>query len=164
MSDPVFHLSPPNPVTQEMMFDGWLDGKRHIYPLLAQYEDTDAGGIVYHSNYINYAERGRSACLRCYGVDLAHYIAAHQQTFVIRHIDISYAQPARLSDKLHVVSRMVKAGAASGVLEQIVQSAEDGHIFARLLVQAAWVSLETGPVRFPPELRKIIAAMRDDDA
>lgn len=151
----------PDDISRDVMMNGWMDETRHLYPLVVQYEDTDAGGIVYHSNYVNFAERGRSACLRCFGVDLGSWLAEHQQTFVIRRVEVDFIQPARLSDRLVVSTRMIKAGAASGVMEQIVASAETGHIFARLQVHAAWVHLEKGPVRFPPELKEIIHALRD---
>ncbi len=151
----------PDTISADVMLDGWMDKTRHLYPLVVQYEDTDAGGIVYHSNYVNFAERGRSACLRCFGVDLATWLSEHQQTFVIRRVEVDFIQPARLSDKLIVSTRMIKAGAASGLMEQIVASAETGHIFARLHVHAAWVHLEKGPVRFPSELKDIIQALRD---
>ena len=44
---------------------GWFQDGSHFYPLLAQFEDTDAGGIVYHAQYLAFAERARSAWLRC---------------------------------------------------------------------------------------------------
>ena len=45
--------------------DGWLEEGAHHYLLRVQFEDTDAGGIVYHANYLAFAERARSALLRC---------------------------------------------------------------------------------------------------
>ena len=49
--------------------DGHLDDTVHRYHLRVQYEDTDAGGIVYHAQYLAFAERARSAWLRCLGID-----------------------------------------------------------------------------------------------
>ena len=54
----------------DALMDGWVEGDEHIYPLAVQYEDTDAAGIVYHANYISYAERGRTALLRLMGVNM----------------------------------------------------------------------------------------------
>ena len=39
----------------------------HYFPIRVYYEDTDAGGIVYHANYLRFAERARSECLRLIG-------------------------------------------------------------------------------------------------
>ena len=61
----------------ETVMNGWLEDDAHIYPLMVQYEDTDAAGIVYHANYINFAERARTALLRCMGEVNAEYAAGH---------------------------------------------------------------------------------------
>ena len=50
--------------------DGLVEGGAHHYLLRVQFEDTDAGGIVYHANYLAFAERARSAYLRC--IDIRH--------------------------------------------------------------------------------------------
>ena len=47
------------------VLDGWVADGAHHYLLRVQFEDTDAGGIVYHANYLAFAERARSAYLRC---------------------------------------------------------------------------------------------------
>ena len=53
----------------DAMLDGRFDAGNHLYPLRVQYEDTDAGGIVYHAQYLAFAERARSAWFRCLGID-----------------------------------------------------------------------------------------------
>ena len=58
--------------------DGAMAGPSHHYPMIVQYEDTDAGGIVYHANYVKFAERGRSALLRLCGINLQHYSRRHK--------------------------------------------------------------------------------------
>ena len=59
--------------TPEGMLDGWCvslpDADIHHYLLRVQYEDTDLGGIVYHANYLKFAERARSAYLRLLGIN-----------------------------------------------------------------------------------------------
>ena len=48
--------------------DGWVEDGAHYYLLRVQFEDTDTGGIVYHANYLAFAERARSAYLRCVNI------------------------------------------------------------------------------------------------
>ena len=50
---------------------GRLDHGVHYFPVRVYYEDTDAQGIVYHANYLRFAERARTEMLRLVG-------AAHQ--------------------------------------------------------------------------------------
>ena len=51
--------------------DGWVADGCHHYPLRVQFEDTDAGGIVYHANYLAFAERARSSFCLLYTSDAA---------------------------------------------------------------------------------------------
>ena len=66
--------------------DGVLDGRKHDYHLRVQYEDTDAGGIVYHAQYLAFAERARSAWLRCLGIDQPRLLSEDQQAFIVRQM------------------------------------------------------------------------------
>ena len=76
--------------------DGWFDGITHRYPLRVNFEDTDAGGIVYHAQYLAFAERGRSAWLRCAGIDQPALLADAGTGFVVRRIEIDFLAAAGL--------------------------------------------------------------------
>ena len=76
--------------------DGRFDGITHCYPLRVQYEDTDAGGIVYHAQYLAFAERGRSAWLRCAGINQPALLADAGTGFVVRRIEIDFLAAAGL--------------------------------------------------------------------
>ena len=54
--------------TGALQLDGWIEEGTHNYLLRVQYEDTDLGGIIYHANYLKFAERARSSYLRCLGI------------------------------------------------------------------------------------------------
>ena len=66
-------------MSEKVMSEVWagIAGRRmgavHVLPVRIYYEDTDAGGVVYHANYLKYCERARSDCLRLLGI--------HQQQF-----------------------------------------------------------------------------------
>ena len=60
--------------------------KAHRYLVRVYYEDTDAGGIVYHANYLRFAERGRTEALRDLGVPHAEMSALHGLFFMVRRI------------------------------------------------------------------------------
>ena len=71
--------------------DGWVEDGAHYYLLRVQFEDTDAGGIVYHANYLAFAERARSAYLR--GIDIRQEetmvgVAEDSMMFVVRRLSI----------------------------------------------------------------------------
>ena len=133
----------------EAELNGRIQGGHHLYPLIVQYEDTDAGGVVYHSNYLNYAERGRSAFLRCLEIDLNEHLVKERKTILISRIEVDYLNPARLNQFIMVETRICDVGKVKLNLEQIIRNQEAGHIFARLQVQAVWVELDKGARRLP---------------
>ena len=94
--------------------DGHLDDVVHRYYLRVQYEDTDASGIVYHAQYLAFAERARSAWLRCLGIDQQALLTRDGNGFVVRHIDIDFVQAAALSAVLEITSEVMKTGGCIG--------------------------------------------------
>ena len=129
---------------------------KHLYGLVVQYEDIDAGGIVYHSTYLNFAERARSALLRASKFDVQYWLAEENQGFVITHIETDYLSPAKLHNRLIVETSCLQLGGASALLQQTINSFDRGHIFARVMVKAAWVDLELGPRKFPEPLQMVL--------
>ena len=71
-------------------------------PLLVNYEDTDAGGVVYYGNFLGYMERVRNAFLRLHGFPLRALADEHQILFVVREARLKYLLPAKLDDELEV--------------------------------------------------------------
>lgn len=75
------------------------------WPVTIYYEDTDAGGVVYHSNYLKFFERARTELLRSIGVS-QHTLLTQNIGFVVRHIDIDFLRGARLDEMLNVVTNI----------------------------------------------------------
>ncbi len=71
------------------------------WPIRVYYEDTDAGGLVYHANYIKYFERARTELLRRIGVS-QQVLFAQRIGFVVRHMEIDFVKGAKLDDSLIV--------------------------------------------------------------
>lgn len=145
------------------VIDGWQIDDTHHYPMLVQFEDTDAGGIVYHANYLSFAERGRSAWLRLIGIHQSTQIYDKKVGFVVRRAALDYVRPAKLGDELIIQTKMISLGKARLVAEQIICSAHDlahqtsekapkGHIFAKVEVEIVMVNEAGRPVRFAPDL------------
>ena len=143
--------------------DGWFNGITHCYPLRVQYEDTDAGGIVYHAQYMAFAERGRSAWLRCAGINQPALLADTGTGFVVRRIEIDFLAAAGLGAAIEVRSDLLRLGGASVKLQQTVKNIETGHILARLLVDVGFAILlhQTAPraCRLPAAVRSSLAGL-----
>ena len=89
------------------------------------YEDTDAGGIVYHTNYIKYCERARSEIF--FAQDKSP-TDGDNSGFVVKHIDANFLGMATLGDMLEVKSEVIKQKSASLIIKQTVFK-EEKRIF-----------------------------------
>jgi acyl-CoA thioester hydrolase len=116
---------------------------RHRYAVRVYYEDTDAGGIVYHATYLRYAERARTEALRDLGVPHAELVRQCNLMFVVRRIEVDYLRAARLDDSLVVETEVLVAGAASATLRQTVRGVTGAC--AVLTVRLACVRLRPVP-------------------
>ena len=82
------------------------------------YEDTDAGGVVYHANYLKFMERCRCEWLEDIGFGVVQLQEQHNIQFVVRSAQIDYLLPARLFDTLMVTCRVLQVGKVQLLLEQ----------------------------------------------
>ena len=98
--------------------DGKLINNKHYYPIKIFYEDTDAGGIVYHSNYMKYFERARTSLLNLLKIDQIKLSQKHDTKLVVRKGDIIWHKPAKLNDTLLIETCLKYAKNSSITLEQ----------------------------------------------
>ena len=77
---------------------GMIDGRIHRYALRVFYEDTDAGGVVYHANYLRWFERARTDLLLLLGVDQRKAIEGGEGLYTVSDATLRYLAPARLGD------------------------------------------------------------------
>jgi tol-pal system-associated acyl-CoA thioesterase len=70
-----------------------IRARAHRYILRVYYEDTDAGGVVYHANYLRFAERARTEALRDLGVPHAEMTAEFGLMFMVRRVKLDYLAP-----------------------------------------------------------------------
>lgn len=94
-----------------------------VLPIRVYYEDTDAGGVVYHSNYINFFERARTEWLRQLGYELDVLAENEQLIFVVRAVSCDYLLPAIFNDELFVSAEIIELRKAGIVFQQKVMRA-----------------------------------------
>lgn len=123
-----------------------------VLPVRVYYQDTDAGGVVFHSSYIDFLERARSEWLRSLGFTNAGLMKEHQIFFVVRALEVTYFRPAVLDDLLDVGVEIEKTGRSLMVFRQDVKRGEDVLASARVsLVCAATDTFK--PVSVPRAIR-----------
>lgn len=127
----------------------------HRLPIRVYYEDTDAGGIVYHANYLRFMERGRTAMLRLMGLTHSELAARAGVSFAVRRMRIEFVAPARLEEALEVATRIDNIGGASFAVAQSVR--RDDREVASAEVKLALLGPDGRAVRFPAILREVLA-------
>ncbi len=94
--------------------------KVFLWPIRIYYEDTDAGGVVYHTNYIKFMERARTEWLRDLGFEQDELRDKEGVIFAVRSVQVDYFLPAKFNDELMISSEVIRFGKASIIIEQEV--------------------------------------------
>ena len=130
--------------------------KNQIYslPVRVYFQDTDAGGVVYHASYVNFLERARTEWLReCYGYSNAGLMKEFGVVFVVRSLKLDYLRPALLDDMLAVTAQLKEVGRSRVALLQSVMRGEETLLQAEIhLVCVSKDSFK--PVSVPEILQK----------
>lgn len=125
------------------------------------YEDTDAGGIVYHANWLRWFERARTDWLRMLGVEHSRMLAQDGVGFVVRDLSIDYRRPARLDEELLIDVRLAEARRATWTLVQHARRPEHDEALVRATLRIAAVHLASGrPTAIPKDLAERALARR----
>lgn len=124
----------------------------HEMDVRVYYEDTDAGGVVYHANYIAYGERARAEFLRHIGHQSSDLAKDCGVSFVVKHIEVEYHQPAFLDDLLNVHTTITSMKNSSFIMHHQVK--KGGAIITDMHVVLVCVDANAlKPVRIPDVLR-----------
>ncbi|MCK7479600.1 MAG: YbgC/FadM family acyl-CoA thioesterase [Candidatus Moduliflexus flocculans] len=119
------------------------------------YEDTDAGGVVYHANYLGYFERGRTEYFRERGLSVAE-LARDGHVFPVVRLEIDYRAPAVLDDLVRVETEVLEIGKTSFTLGQQVVRSVDGKLPCVRKVTLVCVSPAMKAKRLPKELLQVL--------
>ena len=129
----------------------------YSFPVRVYFENTDAGGVVYHSEYLKFLERARTEWLRHLGYDHQVLARDHRVLFVVTALAVEFARPARLDDSLAVSVRLESLGKVRCVFAQEIR--RDGEVLARARVTVACVTGDQmKPVEIPAALRRKMEA------
>jgi tol-pal system-associated acyl-CoA thioesterase len=125
-------------------------------PVRVYYQDTDAGGVVFHAQYFAFMERARTELLNASRIDLARVAEEDRILFLVFEIGAKYHQPARLNDLLTVSAEVVRMGRASMVFRHRVE--REGRLLVEADVTLALVDRDRmKPARLPERLAEELA-------
>jgi len=121
-----------------------------VWPVRVYFEDTDAGGVVYHSRYLNFFERARTEMMRARGLSMTELRQVHKLIWVVLDINARFRQAAKLDDELLVTAEVTWIkGVRQGFRQQITRK-EDGVLIATAELSAVMLHADSlKPARMP---------------
>jgi acyl-CoA thioester hydrolase len=138
---------------------GWMEGRVHVWPLRIYYADTDAAGVVYHSNYLKFAEQARTECMRCLGVGYPPFGHEGGLAWAVRHVTMDFQKPALLDDRIVVLSEVLAIGGASSLCRQTVARVEaEGRREPLVVIDVKAICIDNSfrAARLPADVRRAL--------
>ncbi len=121
-------------------------------PIRVYYEDTDAGSVVYHSQYLNFMERARTEALRSLGFAQSELRDKMGVLFVVRALEIQYQKPAVFDDELNVVTELIDMRRCLLTFKQSIQRGDEQ--ITKAVVEVVCVDAEKfKPTSIPSDIR-----------
>ena len=119
------------------------------------YEDTDAGGVVYYSNYLKFLERARTEMIETVGLTNKKLLEEHKTLIIVKSCNIEYISPVKLEDKIQIYSTIETLNKASFVVIQNIK--KDNNLVVKAKLKLVTVNQEGKPTKIPSVLEKKLA-------
>jgi len=132
-----------------------VKGRPFAIEVRVYYQDTDAGGVVFHAQYLAFMERARTELLNAAGVDLSRLSDERRLMFMVHELSVHFHLPAGLNDLVSVSAEVVKMGRASVVFRQRVERGQALLVEADVTL-AVVDRVRMRPARMPEELKKAL--------
>lgn len=132
------------------------------HPVRIYWEDTDAGGVVYHAQYLAFLERARSEWMRAQGYGQELLRREHSLLFAVRAMQLDFLKPARLDDALEVTATLQECRRASVIFRQ--QIGRGGDLLLTATVRVAALGTDFRPTAIPQPLYDELNALVEKDA
>ena len=123
-----------------------------IHKVKVYYEDTDAGGVVYYSNYLKFLERARTEMINSIGLSNKKLLEEHKTLIIVKSCNVEYLSPSKLEDKLQIHSSIESFNKASFVIIQNIK--KDDNLILKAKLKLVTVNQEGKPIKVPSTLEK----------
>ena len=133
------------------------------YRYTISYGDTDAGGVVYFTNYLRLCERSWFHFLKERGWDLSAKERDGNLYLTVKKVEADYIAPARYGTTVEIVTTVGKLSRASFWFHHILRNAQNGSLFAAVRNQMVAVDTTGKLQRLPGPLQKILKEAYDEN-
>ena len=127
------------------------------FPQRIYFEDTDAGGVVYHAQYVKFLERARTEWLRHLGFTNSELERKYKMLFIVAEMAMEFVKPAKLDDSVNISVAIENLGRVRCTFHQEIR--RGGEILVKARVLVASVSADGfKPIEIPADVRKKMEA------
>tara|TARA_B100002052_G_scaffold101608_1_gene93802 strand:- start:2831 stop:3229 length:399 start_codon:yes stop_codon:yes gene_type:complete len=116
------------------------------------YEDTDSGGVVYYANYLKFLERARSEAIYTLGFTNSGLLEKHNILLIVKSCNIEYKKPAKLEDKINIISEAISFTKTSFTMKQCIL--RNNELITEANVHIVIVDKNGKPSKIPEELKQ----------
>ena len=131
--------------------DGQIRDNSHFYSLRVHYEDTDIGGIVYHTKYLNFIERARSSLIRLLDFPADKFLKI-KKNIVVKNINISWHSSCSLGDEIFVKTNLIEMKKVSLLLRQTIFKKENNKRLVTADVKICFIDENMKVIKLPEKL------------
>ena len=124
--------------------------KNFTYKTKVYYEDTDAGGVVYYANYLNFLERARTEAITSIGLSNKKIKKSFDAFIIVKACNIQYKLSAYLEDELLITSFIKSITKTSFIMLQRINRKND--LISEAEVHLVFVNNLGKPTRIPEQL------------
>ena len=154
-----------NNESKDLISGVWLNNI-HRFRTRIYYDATDAGGIVYHADYLTLAEHARTESLRSCEVNQIDILGKQGVSLAVRYCSVDFKKPARLDDLIEIQTEFNSVSGAKIEANQTIHKITNGIVdegwLVQLNVQLACINSRGRATRFPRVVRQAIARMNFD--
>jgi len=126
--------------------------KEFTHEIKVYYEDTDSGGVVYYSNYLNFLERARTEMISSFGLSNKKLLEEYKTLIIVKSCNIEYMNFAKLEDKLQIHTSIESFNKASFVMIQNIK--KDDDLIVKAKIKLVTINQEGKPIKIPSVLEK----------
>lgn len=148
------HNTADNPGATPLSLPATPEIHAFSFPIRVYWEDTDAGGVVYHAAYVCFLERARTEWLRMLGVSQQEWRDREDMIFVVRDMQLGFHAPAKLDDVLEVTVKVHELKRASVVFTQRIVRKHDAQVLIEATVRIACLTASSFRPRAIPDVMR----------
>ena len=126
--------------------------KKFNFTVKVYYEDTDSGGVVYYANYLKFLERARSEAIYTLGFTNSGLLEKHNILLIVKSCNIEYKKPAKLEDKINIISEAISFTKTSFTMKQCIL--RNNELITEANVHIVIVDKNGKPSKIPEELKQ----------